>query len=58
MKKDTKANNKAIENKTKSEPKTILCCLVSCNGVLSTDLVSFFLFKGAVFVVFAILNFK
>ena len=55
MKKDTNANNKAMENKTKRAPKTILYCLVSRDGILASDLVSVFLFKEAVFDVFAIL---
>ena len=51
MKKDTNANNKAIENKTKRAPKTILYCLLSDDGILVSDLVSVFLFNEAVFVV-------
>lgn len=58
MKNEIKANNKAIENNTTNEPITNLCCFVSLKGVFTTDLESVFLFKGAVFVVFAILACK
>jgi hypothetical protein len=47
-----------MENKTIKEPKTNLCCLVILAGVPDSALVPFFLFKGAVFVVFAILYYN
>lgn len=56
MKLETKAKNKAMENKISRQPNMILCCFVIFHGVLSLGLESFFLSKGCFIVVFAILD--
>jgi hypothetical protein len=45
-----------MENNTKSEPKTILCCFVKVRDFWVADLGSVFLSGVAVFIVFAILG--